>query len=396
MMRSCGRRVVWIKLLSGMLLLVLMMGCTTVFAGENKEGIAKEAQEKYTEKFIDELGLDELGNAFEDSVSPGLDYKELVKELADNGISLQSIRGVAGKVVSYFIGEFEDQRKTFISLLSVAVLFTLFNRVLMVKKTYISDISFLMIYASMMTLLLKNFLVIGETVTGCIRHMISFLSSFIPAYAAALFLSGNMTSAGMFYEFTFALMYIIEWGISIFILPAIHVFVLLEFLNNVFVEERLSKLAGLIEKIIRFFLKVSIALVMGMSMIQSLIAPAKDRVSESIFVKGVSFIPGLGKTVGATGEILISCGMLIKNSVGVVALIVLVAITFVPAVKILLFNLMYYLLAAVLQPVSDKRIVNAIGKIALGGELYFKVLMDTTILFFIVIAIVSSTTSSVF
>ena len=56
-------------------------------------------------------------------------------------------------------------------------------------------------------------------------------------------------------------------------------------------------------------------------------------------------------------------------------------------------SLMYRLLSAALQPVSDNRIVEGIEAVARAGNLYYIVIRDASILFFIVIAIVCASTS---
>ncbi len=53
-----------------------------------------------------------------------------------------------------------------------------------------------------------------------------------------------------------------------------------------------------------------------------------------------------------------------------------------PLVKTLIFSLMYRLLSAALQPVSDNRIVDGIEAVARAGNLYYIVIRDASILFF--------------
>ena len=113
-----------------------------------------------------------------------------------------------------------------------------------------------------------------------------------------------------------------------------------------------------------------------------MIAPAKDKISESLILKSFQAIPGVGRLGQGAGEIMLGCAMLIKNSVGMAAIIVLFFIV-----------LMYRLLSAALQPVSDSRIVDGIEAVARAGNLYYIVIRDASILFFIVIAIVCASTS---
>ena len=120
---------------------------------------------------------------------------------------------------------------------------------------------------------------------------------------------------------------------------------------------------------------------------------AKDKISESLILKSFQAIPGVGRLGQGAGEIMLGCAMLIKNSVGMAAIIVLFFIVLTPLVKTLIFSLMYRLLSAALQPVSDNRIVEGIEAVARAGNLYYIVIRDASILFFIVIAIVCASTS---
>ena len=90
---------------------------------------------------------------------------------------------------------------------------------------------------------------------------------------------------------------------------------------------------------------------------------------------------------------MLGCAMLIKNSVGAAALIVLLFIVLTPLVKTFVFSAMYKVLSAFLQPLSDKRITDGINVVARAAVLYYCVMRDSAILFFIVIAIVCASTS---
>ena len=245
--------------------------------------------------------------------------------------------------------------------------------------------SFFMIYCAMMLLLIESFGLIGQEVQAGIEQMITFLSALIPAYAAALVFSGNLTSAAAFYSFTIALVYITQWMINMYML--------IQMLDHVFMEQKLSKLAELIGELVKVLLKISIAFVVGAQVIQSFIAPAKDRIAESFILKSVNAIPGIGNVTGAAAEVIYSCGLLVKNSIGAAGLITLSVIMICPIIKVLVFLLGYRLLAAILQPVSDPRIVDSIHEVSNGIALYMRLLLASTVLFFITISMACASTS---
>ena len=220
-----------------------------------------------------------------------------------------------------------------------------------------------------------------------------YLTALVPAYATVLLASGKGFSASGFYMLAFVLIYVVEWLIKLVLIPGIHLFLVLEVLNHVSSEKKLEKLAEFIESAVTKIMKASIKIVAGIGIVQAMIAPAKDKISESLILKSFQAIPGVGRLGQGAGEIMLGCAMLIKNSVGMAAIIVLFFIVLTPLVKTLIFSLMYRLLSAALQPVSDNRIVEGIEAVARAGNMYYIVIRDASILFFIVIAIVCASTS---
>ena len=147
------------------------------------------------------------------------------------------------------------------------------------------------------------------------------------------------------------------------------------------------------EDILTFLQKAAFTVVAGFTAVQSLLTPAQDRVNQSSVLKGLSSIPGIGNSFGTAGEVLVSCGMLIKNSVGVAALIFLLAVSLMPVIKTFIFTLLYKVLGAVLMPVADKRLISGIKGVESAGRLYEKVVFNSFVLFFLVIAMITATTS---
>ena len=228
------------------------------------------------------------------------------------------------------------------------------------------------------------------------QMVIDFLEALVPAYATTLMLSGNAASAGIFYEMTFGMVLLLESALKLFLVPAIHVFVLLEFVDHLFEEEKLSKLAELIESGIAICIKIAVGSVIGISTVQSFLTTAKDRISGNMILKSVSMLPGVGNTIGSAGEIVLGCGILIKNSVGVAAVIVLLVVCLLPLVKIFSFTFLYRLIVALLQPVADQRLVECVHGVARGSTLYLKIMVNTMLLFMIVISMVTASTSFIY
>ena len=72
---------------------------------------------------------------------------------------------------------------------------------------------------------------------------------------------------------------------------------------------------------------------------------------------------------------------------------VLIAICAVPILQMAVMTLLYKLAAALVQPVSDKRITGCIGSVSEGYELLVKVIFSTGVLFLLTIAVVTASTT---
>ena len=75
---------------------------------------------------------------------------------------------------------------------------------------------------------------------------------------------------------------------------------------------------------------------------------------------------------------------------GVAALVVLVVFGLGPIVQLGVTALLYRLVAAVVQPVSEKRLIQAITVMAEGCGMLLRILVTAEILFLLTIAIVAS------
>lgn len=112
-----------------------------------------------------------------------------------------------------------------------------------------------------------------------------------------------------------------------------------------------------------------------------------------MITKGVEALPAIGDALGGVTEVLLGTAVLIKNGIGMTGAIVCIIICAVPAVKMLVMTLMYKMLAAFVQPVSDKRIVGCIASVGDASQILLRLIFTTGVLFLLTIAIITATTT---
>lgn len=364
-----------------------------IFAGHQQIYGAEEENLEWMEQILEELNYGELDEYLAEEFPSKVSFQEVTKSLFSEGLGTDTREKVTTYVYEIFFYEIANGKEYFVQILCFTILFAMLQKLLVIKNSYVTDISFLMIYAAIMTLLLKSFSLMSQQAIEGMDAMLSFMTALIPVYAGTLLITGCTATAAVFYEVAFVLITVIQWAMKYLFIPGIHIFLLLRLLDPLLGEERLGGICQLLEDILTFLQKAAFTVVAGFTAVQSLLTPAQDRVNQSSVLKGLSSIPGIGNSFGTAGEVLVSCGMLIKNSVGVAALIFLLAVSLMPVIKTFIFTLLYKVLGAVLMPVADKRLISGIKGVESAGRLYEKVVFNSFVLFFLVIAMITATTS---
>lgn len=347
------------------------------------------------DEIIKELDFTDI-NAQTQDLSEKMDFEKMVNKLVTEGTGGLDAGMICEYIADLFFYEITAAKPMFLQMFAIGLLFALYGKVMMTRQGYVSQMSFFIVYLGVVLLLLQSFALISEVVDQGIDRLVAFMTAFVPLYAATLFCSGNAASAGSFYQLAFGLMYLLELGMKFIFLPGVHVFVLLLLMDNLFEETKLGKMAQLFEDGIRLVLKGGLTAVMGIGVVQSLIVPARDRLSTNSIFNSISAVPGVGNTFGSAAEILLGSGILIKNSIGAAALILLFVIGMTPLLKSFCFSVMYRLTAAFLAPVADSRIAQCVQAAARGCALFCTIQLDALLLFFITISMISVSTSFIY
>lgn len=76
-----------------------------------------------------------------------------------------------------------------------------------------------------------------------------------------------------------------------------------------------------------------------------------------------SAVPVVGKILGDAVDTVLGCGIILKNAVGIVGVIIVIGICIMPIIKLAVLSLSYKLLSIVIQPISDDKIVGLLEQV---------------------------------
>ena len=76
-----------------------------------------------------------------------------------------------------------------------------------------------------------------------------------------------------------------------------------------------------------------------------------------------SAVPIVGKVLGDAVDTVLGCGIILKNAVGLVGVLIVVGICIIPILKLAILTISYKLLASICEPIADKNIVSLLEQV---------------------------------
>lgn len=368
--------------------------CTALF-GVSFVWAAEESMEEkaadYEEELLDDLDTRQMQRIMDELLEEdSFSFKEIVRELMENG---QAITGEQALelVEESFWKLFGENRGVFGQVLLLAFAAALMSSFVQAfDREKMGDSCFYMIYLLVFVLLLKEFRDMSGELHGVLTGIVKFMQALAPSYYIVVSAAAGVTTASLFYQIILIAIFCVEYILVTFLFPAVHIYVLLEFINLMTKEAMLSRIGELLRGGILWVQKTLLAVIAGMQIIQSLVAPALDSLKRSVLGRTASVIPGIGGAVNALTEIIFASAVLIRNCFGAAALIALVMMGIVPVLKLGMNALVYKLTGALIQPVCDERLVKCFLAMGEGCMLLLKLLFTTQILFMLTIVILAN------
>ena len=260
-------------------------------------------------------------------------------------------------------------------------------------KHQVADLSFYFLYLLLAAVLLKCFSQAALAAVETLENIVLFIQLLVPTYLMAVGVATGTTTVSASYQLMVLLIYGVETILIGMVIPLIYSYLMLSVVNGIWIEEKLTLLIELLEKGIGWILKAALGIVTGISVFQAVISPVIDSLKANALQKAISAIPGIGNAADGVVELVVGSAVVIKNSIGIVLLILLLILCAAPLLKIFLLALMLKGAAAFMGIVSDKRITACANHTGDAGMLLFRVTGTAMLLFLICLSIIAATTN---
>lgn len=341
-----------------------------------------------------EKDYDEIQDSIDEELSNDeFNFESFVTDLV-TGKEMFSFTDIIVKIKDGVMAEFKSNTGNLTAVIAIAIIAAIFTNLSHAfKNNQVADTGFYITYLLLFTILAASFITASKIATDTLDSILNFMKVLIPTYILSLSFSSGVTSAQMYYHSSLFLISFIDLVLLKIVIPMINIYFIITISNNLSKEDMLSKLSELLSDGVKWILKTLLAIVIGLNATQGLISPVADALKKNGLIKTAEAIPGVGDVLSGVAESVIGAGVLLKNAIGVAGVIVIAIICALPLIKLGVITLVYKASSAVVQPISDKRLINCISTTARASGLMLNTVFVGLILFVLTITIISVSTT---
>lgn len=361
---------------------------------ENTEEDTEKLKEAYEESEQDLEGLYKYINKSKNDteIMKDLNPEEYVKSYIVNGKGNISMKTLEKTLIRLIFKEVSSVLKIAMSIIVIAILSSLLKNMQdAFSNQGISEVAFYACYSILIVLLSKSFLVAIDVAKDVIYSITDFMAVVLPVLVTMIGLSGGVVESTMMDPIVMEAALIIPRIYTTFIIPLILIGFALQFANNLSKEHKITNLCNMVKKITLWSQGFIITVFIAILSIRGITASTLDAVAMKTTKFAIdNFVPIVGKSFSDAISSVAGYSLIIKNAVSGVGLLVIVLLITYPIIKIVSMIWIYRFSAALVEPISDKRMTSAISAASDSLVMLLSCVLSLSLMFFILIGIMAS------
>lgn len=326
-----------------------------------------------------------------------VDFKTYIKQYMKSGDGNFSLKKVSKALITYAFKEVVSCGKLMAMIIIICVICALItNLENAFSNGNLSNIAYFACYSILIILIAKSFYMGVTTAKEAIKSMTDFMAALVPVLLMLLASMGGITEAAVMDPIIIGMINISARMFMNFVIPIIGMAFVIQFANNITEEYKVDNLSKLLNKLVLYSEGIIMTIFIGIITIRGITSKTIDAVAEKTVKFAVdNFIPIVGKSLSDAISTVAGYSLLFKNALSSIALIILIVIIIFPIIKMAVMALIYKLTAALIEPISDKRLVKCISAAGDSLILINSCLISVSVMFFIMISIIASAGGSI-
>lgn len=368
-------------------IIIAVIICTTLisirtYADENDINPDIHDLENFSEQlqmendYIPDISISGIIKNYESSGSFGIDIKKMLKAITD-----------------YLLKEVLLNSRLMIELLLVCMLSAVIKSLQEAfTDSTISNLGYYSYFLIMIIIIIKSFTVIMQLGKTTINSMVDLTNALMPPLMGLIAAVGGLSSAATLDPVIMIGIRIVTDIIRDLVLPMAMMAVILNIVDNLSENIKISQMAKLIDQVSKWILCFGMTVFITLITIRSSVSANIDQVAlKSTKFAIDNFIPIVGKVMSDAITTVAGYSLLVKDAISIAGLLMLIAVCVFPLIKIILVALIYKFIGAVMQPVADEKIVKCISSVGSSVTMIFACVTSVSVMFFIMITIIIST-----
>ena len=282
-------------------------------------------------------------------------------------------------------GEVIDALSVLASILVIIVIHSILKNLSEgLENKGIAQVTYYVQYILIVTLIMTNFVQILDIVKESIQNLVGFMNSLIPIMITLMITTGSIVSANLIQPILLFLITFIGNFITGVIIPLVLISTALGIISNISDRIQVDRLSKFFKTSVVWILGVVLTIFVGVVSIEGTLSSSVDGITAKTAKAAVSsFIPVVGKILGDAVDTVIGCSSILKNATGIVGIIILLGIAIGPIIKLIILMALYYLGAALCQPIADEKVIKLLEQIGDTFKTLLAILCSVSVMFII-------------
>lgn len=302
--------------------------------------------EKYKGEFLEDIDLNDILN---DAIKGNINNKTFYK-----------------KVLQILGSEISSTIKVLISILVIIVIHGILKSITdNLENNNISQIIYFTEYILIVSLIMSNFTEIINLIKDVVEDLVGFINMLMPLLLTLMVYTGSIATSTILEPIILFIINFIGNLIQNILIPVILVIVVFSIISKISEKVQIEKLSKTLKSGVVWSLGVILTIFVGIVSLEGTLSSSVDGVTAKTAKAAVStVIPVVGKVLGDVVDSVLGCGLILKNAIGFIGVLIVVGICIMPVIKIATLSIMYTLASAVVQPIADDKIVKLLDEMS--------------------------------
>ena len=367
-------------------ILIILLLQNKVYA--ETEEIMESTQEKFNISDFIKKSEEYMSEDFKE-----IDLTEILNQSIQGNVDNKTIYSPILKVIGK---EVNSNIKVLISILVIIVIHGILKSITdNLENTNISQIIYFVKYILIVTLIMSNFTEILNIVKDTVNDLVGFINVLIPLLLTLMIYTGNIATSTILEPIILFVCNFIGNIISDILIPIVLLIIVFSIISKISNKVQVDKISKVMKSGVVWFLGVVLTIFVGVVSLEGTLSSSIDGITAKTAKTAVStIIPVVGKVLGDVVDSVLGCGVILKNAVGFVGVIVVLGICIMPIIKVGILSIIYNVASAIIQPVADEKLVKLLDEMGGAFKLLLGILCSLSVLLIIGITMVVKISNS--